>query len=131
MFKKLTVKSNHKSEMIQITSEIKELVIRSGVKNGLVTVFTPHTTAAVFLFENLDPNLCRDFLKTMGEIAPSDKKYAHVGENAHAHIKSAMMGASVTILIEDANLLLGKWQGLFFADFDGPREREIYIKIAG
>ena len=131
MLKKITLKTSHKSQMIQITAEISEQIIRSGVKDGTVTVFTPHTTAAVFMFENVDPNLCRDFLKTMGDIAPQDKKYAHIGENAHAHIKSALTGACITLIIEDAKPILGKWQGIFFADFDGPREREVYLKIVG
>jgi secondary thiamine-phosphate synthase enzyme len=114
---------------VQITDEIKEQVIVSGVKNGICVIYTPHTTASVFLFENIDPNLSRDILKTLSEQIPADKKYAHVGSNADAHIKSAFLGASISIIIEDAKPILGQWQGIYFADFDGPREREVYLKI--
>lgn len=129
MLKKLIYKTKHKSEMIQITDDIKELVIKSGIKDGVAVVFTPHTTASVLLFENNDPNLSRDFLKKMGEFAPAEAKYAHIGDNAHAHIKSGALGGSVSLIIEDANIILGRWQGVYLADFDGPREREVYLKI--
>ena len=131
MLKKLSYKTKHKSEMIQITNDIKELVIKSGIKDGVAVVFTPHTTASVFLFENNDPNLSRDFLKKMGELVPADAKYAHIGYNAAAHIKSGLNGASINPLIEDATVILGQWQGVYLADFDGPREREVYLKIIG
>jgi secondary thiamine-phosphate synthase enzyme len=123
------LKSKHRSEITEITKEISEAVIKSGVKDGLVFVFTPHTTAGVMLFENQDPNLQRDFLGKMGEIAPSDAKYAHLGSNADAHIKSAITGASLNLIVENAHVILGKWQGVFFVDFDGPRDREVILKI--
>jgi len=129
MLKKISINTKHKSELVQITNEIKEQIIKSGIKNGIAVVYTPHTTGSIFLFENLDPNLSRDFLKTLSEIAPADKKYAHVGTNADAHIKSAITGASVSLIIEDAKPILGQWQGIYFADFDGPRQRDVYIKI--
>ncbi len=131
MLKKLKYKTKHKSEMIQITNDIKELVIKSGIKDGIAVVFTPHTTASVLLFENNDPNLSRDFLKKMSEFAPAEAKYAHIGENAHAHLKSGALGCSLSLIIEDANIIMGKWQGVYLADFDGPREREVYLKIIG
>jgi secondary thiamine-phosphate synthase enzyme len=129
MLKKLSINTKHKSELIQITDEIKEEIIKSGIKNGIAVVYTPHTTGSIFLFENIDPNLGRDLLKTLSELIPADKKYAHVGTNAGAHIKSALAGASVTLIIEDAKPILGQWQGIYFADFDGPRQRDVYIKI--
>ena len=129
MLKKIRIKSKHKSELIQITNEIKEQIILYFIYNGISEIYTPHTTASVFLFENIDPNLNRDILKSLSESIPADKKYAHVGQNADAHIKSAIMGASVSLIVEDAKPILGQWQGVYFADFDGPREREIYIKI--
>ena len=129
MLKKLSFNTTYKSEMIQITSEIKELVITSGVKEGVAVVFTPHTTASVLLFENNDPNLSRDFLKKMAEFAPVEAKYAHIGDNAHAHIKSGALGGEVTLIIDDGAIILGQWQGVYLADFDGPRTREVYLKI--
>ena len=124
----VNLKTNHKSELIDITEIVKETVIKSGIKNGLCNVFTPHTTAGIILFENVDPNLKRDFLGHMHKLVPSDIEFAH-GSNAHAHLKSALTGSSVVIPIEDAKPLFGKWQGVFFCEFDGPRERKVYIKV--
>ncbi len=115
---------------MDISKEVKEEVIRSGVKDGVCVVFTPHTTASVFMFENQDPSLRRDLLNALNRVAPSDVEYLHKGQNAAAHLKSSRMGNSVSIPIENAKLLLGKWQGIFFGEFDGPRqERVVYIKV--
>lgn len=129
MIKKILIKTKHKSEAVEITKEIQEAIIESGVKDGIVVIYTPHTTAGVLLFENQDPNLLRDLLGKMGEIAPANAKYAHIGSNADAHLKSAITGASLSLIIENAVAIIGKWQGLFFIDFDGPREREVILKI--
>lgn len=123
--KKITVKTNHRTEVIDITREVRETIIQSGVKRGLCCISTPHTTASVILFENLDPNLRRDLLAWLHEMIPNNKKYAHIGANADAHLKSALMGSSLTIPIEDGAPLLGKWQGVFFCEFDGPRETRV------
>lgn len=126
----IKLKTKYKTEMIDITKKVKEAVIKSGVKNGLCSIFTPHTTGSVFFFENVDPNLQRDLLSELTKWAPPGKSYSHKGENAHAHLKSAMAGASVTIPVKDAQPLFGQWQGLFFAEFDGPREaREVFITV--
>jgi secondary thiamine-phosphate synthase enzyme len=115
--------------MIEITEIVKEAVIKSGIKDGICHVYTPHTTTSVMLFENVDPNLQRDFLAHMSRLVPKSDRYAH-GENADAHLKSALCGASVAIPFEEAKLLLGPWQGVFFCEFDGPRaERAVYIKV--
>ena len=128
--KKIKFPTSHKSQLMDITKEVEELVITSGVKDGICVVFTPHTTASVFLFENQDPALRRDLLNALNHIAPNDDEYFHKGGNAAAHLKSSRMGASVTIPLENAKLALGKWQGIFFAEFDGPRqEREVYVKV--
>jgi len=128
--KKLKFPTSHKTHMMDITKEIEELVITSGVKDGICIVFTPHTTCSVFLFENQDPALRRDLINALNRIAPSDGAYFHKGENADAHLKSSRMGTSITIPLENAKLTLGKWQGIFFAEFDGPRqEREVYVKV--
>jgi secondary thiamine-phosphate synthase enzyme len=128
--KKLKFPTSHKTQMMDITKEIEELVITSGVKDGLCTVFTPHTTSSVFLFENQDPALRRDLLNALNQVAPTDGAYFHKGENAAAHLKSSRMGNSVSIPLENAKLVLGKWQGIFFAEFDGPRqEREVFVKV--
>jgi len=122
--------TSHKTQLMDISNEVAEAVITSGVKDGVCVVFTPHTTASVFMFENQDQALRRDLLNSLNRIAPNDAHYLHVGENAAAHLKSSRMGNSVSIPVANAKLLLGKWQGIFFGEFDGPRqEREVIIKV--
>lgn len=123
----VTLQTNHKSEMIDITEIVKEAVIKSGIKNGLCNVFTPHTTAGIMLFENVDPNLTRDFLGHLHKLIPSNISFTHT--NAEAHIKSGITGSSVVIPVKDAKPLFGEWQGVFYCEFDGPRERKVYIKV--
>ncbi len=128
---KLTYNTKHKTQMIDITKDVKEAVIKSGVKDGAVLVFVPHSTCSVFVSEHIDPNLTRDLLAKMHDLVPSTGKYYHVGDNADAHIKAAIMGANTTLPIENASIIMGEWQGVFLTDFDGPRERDVYIKVLG
>lgn len=122
--------TSHKNQMIDITEEVKELVIKSGVKDGICVVYSPNTTTGVVLFEKIDPNLTRDFLGLLSKRVPEEGIYSHIGKNADAHIKSTLVGTSKSIIIESATLKVGEWQGVFFCEFDGPREeREIYIKV--
>ncbi len=115
--------------MIEITEIVKEEVIRSGVSNGSCIVYSPHTTTGILLFENVDPGLQRDFLAHMSRLVPKSERYAH-GENADAHLKSALTGNSVAIPVVDAKLMLGRWQGIYFCEYDGPREvREFFVKV--
>lgn len=128
--KTLKFPTSHKTQLMDISKEVSEAVITSGIKEGICVVFTPHTTGSVFLFENADPNLRRDMLAALTKIVPADEKYTHVGENAAAHLKSARMGASVSIPVHGGRPMFGKWQGVFFGEFDGPRqEREVIIKV--
>ncbi len=128
--KTLKFPTSHKTQLMDISAEVKEAVITSGVKEGICVVFTPHTTASVFLFENADQNLRRDLLSALSSVIPSDAKYSHVGSNAAAHLKSSRMGASVSIPVHDGRPMFGKWQGVFFGEFDGPRQaREVIIKV--
>jgi len=126
---KIQLKTAHTTQIINITREVKEAVITSGIKDGIVVVFTPHTTASVILFENIDQNLRRDYLKLLKTYV-SSQEYSHKGGNAAGHLKSAMTGASVTIPVLDGLPLFGEWQGAFFCEFDGPREaRDVIIKV--
>jgi len=128
--KTLKFPTSHKTQLMDISAEVREAVIMSGIKEGICVVFTPHTTGSVFLFENADQNLRRDLLAALSKVIPSDVQYAHVGSNAAAHLKSSRMGASVSIPVHDGRPLFGKWQGVFFGEFDGPRqEREVIIKV--
>ena len=128
--KTLTLTTKSKTEITDITREVKEAVIISGIKEGICLVFTPHTTAGVLISENVDPRLQRDLLGSLARIAPDNVRYAHGGGNAAAHIKSARTGVSVTIPVVEGRPLLGQWQGVLFAEFDGPREaRKVFIKV--
>ncbi|MGD9970929.1 MAG: secondary thiamine-phosphate synthase enzyme YjbQ [Sulfuricurvum sp.] len=122
--------TSHKTQLMDISEQVKEAVITSGIKEGICVVYTPHTTGSVFLFENADPNLRRDLLAALSKNIPNDEQYTHVGDNAAAHLKSSRMGASVTIPVHEGRPMFGKWQGVFFGEFDGPRqERQVIIKI--
>jgi len=128
--KTLKFPTSHKTQLMDITAEVKEAVIKSGVKEGICVVFTPHTTGSIFLFENADHNLRRDLLLALSRVIPSEQAYAHVGDNAAAHLKASRMGASVSIPVVDGRPIFGKWQGVFFGEFDGPRQvREVMVKV--
>jgi secondary thiamine-phosphate synthase enzyme len=123
------IETKYKSQMIDITEEIKDEVVKLGVTNGLCTVFSSHTTASILFFENHDPKLQRDFLSTLSRIAPVDALYASSDENASAHIKSALCGQRAVLPVVNGQLFLGKWQAIYFCEFDGPRDREFHIQV--
>jgi len=123
------IETKYKSQMIDITEEVKDEVVKLGVTNGLCTVFSSHTTASILFFENHDPKLQRDFLSTLSRIAPADALYASSDENASAHIKSALCGQRVVLPVVNGQLFLGKWQAIYFCEFDGPRDREFHIQV--
>lgn len=114
--------------MIDITYLVSEAVNESGIKDGLCLVFAPHTTAAVTINENADPDVQRDILASLSGLVPFPGNYRHKEGNADAHIKASLMGASQTIIIENGKLLVGTWQALFFCEFDGPRTRRVIVK---
>jgi secondary thiamine-phosphate synthase enzyme len=122
-------RTKYKTQMIDITEQVKEEVVRLGVTNGLCTIFCSHTTASILFFENQDPKLRRDFLASLSHIAPTDAVYASDDENASAHIKAALCGQRVVLPVVNGQLFLGKWQGIFFCEFDGPRDREYHIQV--
>jgi len=127
--KTIKLKTKYKSQMIDITSEVQEEVVRLGVTNGLCTVFSSHTTASIVFFENQDPKLRRDFLAALSRIAPLNANYESSDANADAHIKSSICGQRVVLPVVNGQLFLGKWQGIFFCEFDGPRDREYHIQV--
>ena len=127
--KQLTVKTGVRSDMIDITGMIRTVVRESNIQNGFCHVFVPHTTAAVTINENADPDVPRDMLMALDKAIPWRDQYRHQEGNAAAHVKSSLVGASVVVLIEDGNLILGTWQSVFFCEFDGPRTREVLVKV--
>ncbi len=126
---KFEVATRNRVEFADITGKIENCVSESGVRDGLCVVFTSHTTAAILINENADPSLHKDFDNFLKRLAPRDEKYFHNDGNCDAHLKSAVIGPSKTLLIEDGRLALGTWQGIFLCEFDGPRRRQILVKI--
>ena len=124
-----SIRTPQSTAMVDISSKVQEAVSKSQVKNGLCLVFIPHTTAAVTINENADPDVVRDFLMEINKVIPFNDGYLHMEGNSAAHIKASLMGFSETIIIEDSRLLLGTWQGIYFCEFDGPRRRRVLVKV--
>lgn len=127
--KRIEVKTKRQQEMIDITSKVMHVIKDSGVSSGSCIIFVPHTTAGITINENADPDVQRDILAALEKIVPTDGKYYHVEGNAHAHVKSSIMGCQTAILIESGRLVLGTWQGIFLCEFDGPRTRTVLVKV--
>ena len=125
----LSVKSQKRTELIDITSDINNLIRKSGIDQGLCMVFVPHTTAAVTINESADPSVKSDILTVLNQIIPWEANYRHLEGNSPAHIKSTLVGSSELIAIENRRLVLGTWQGIFFCEFDGPRNRKLHVRI--
>ncbi|MCL5808496.1 MAG: secondary thiamine-phosphate synthase enzyme YjbQ [Deltaproteobacteria bacterium] len=126
----LTIRTQSRCEMIDITERIAEKVRESGIREGLCRVFIPHTTAAVTINENADPDVPLDILAALDRTVPLSGHYRHTEGNSAAHIKASLFGASQTVFIEDGRLVLGTWQSLFFCEFDGPRTRKVLVGLA-
>ena len=125
----VTFSTKRKYESVDITDKVKKCVPKN-LKEGMCLVYTPHATAAIIVNENWDPNVCDDILEALGKMVPEGVwKHDKVGANGAAHIKSAILGPSETVLIKDGKLLLGRWQNIMLCDFDGPRDRAVFVKI--
>lgn len=131
MLERLRVTSRRHDEWIDITQRVRELVARAPSADGVVTVFVPHTTAGVTLQENADPPLKRDITAALERSFPWEGGYGHCEDNAAAHMKAMVTGCSLQIPFAGRELLLGTWQGIYFCEFDGPREREVVVKLSG
>jgi len=125
----INVLSKKRIELIDITSHVQNIVKRSGVKEGVCYVYVPHTTAAVTINENADPSVINDIQNYLNKLVPFDGPYSHAEGNSDAHIKTSLVGCSKIIVVTNGNLLLGTWQGIFFCEFDGPRNRKVHIKV--
>ena len=125
----LNISTNKREELIDITSQIKELVSKKSWKNGVLYIYTPHTTAGITINESADPSVAYDIIDTLKKLIPLSSHYRHIEGNSDAHIKSSVIGCSVNCFVEGGNLVLGTWQGIFFAEFDGPRKRKVYVKF--
>jgi len=127
--KKFTVATRSRSDMIDITGEVTLALRESGVQDGICHVFVPHTTAAVTINENADPDVPRDILMEMDKVIPIRDGYLHSEGNSAAHIKASLIGSSEAVFVEKGRLLLGTWQSIFFCEFDGPRTRSVIVRV--
>lgn len=127
--KEITVRTNSQVEMIDITMSIQAAIKDKNVQSGYCIVFTPHTTAAITINENADPDVPRDIINALERAVPQNASYRHREGNSPAHVKSSLVGASEIVLIENGHLVLGTWQSVFFCEFDGPRTRKVLVKV--
>ncbi len=123
------VRTRAKEEIVDVTGEVRKIADDSGVREGLCVVFVPHTTAGVTINENADPDVKSDLLAALRSAVPEDLPYAHAEGNSPAHVKSSLVGSSITAVISEGRLRLGTWQGICFCEFDGPRTRKVWVKI--
>ncbi len=126
-----TVTTHKQAEMINITVQVQAAVRLAGILKGICTVFVPHTTAGVTINENADPDVIRDILKEMNTVIPLSDGYAHSEGNSAAHIKASLFNSSCTVIVEGGSLQLGTWQSIFFCEFDGPRNRSVWVQVLG
>jgi secondary thiamine-phosphate synthase enzyme len=127
-----SISTKQRNQMIDITAQVRSFVSQSGITNGDVIVYCPHTTAAITINENADPSVPHDILLTLEELLPHHRPgYRHSEGNSDAHCKSSLLGCSEQILIKDRSLDIGTWQGIFFCEFDGPRSRKVMLQIRG
>ncbi|MCD7035774.1 secondary thiamine-phosphate synthase enzyme YjbQ [Metabacillus sp. GX 13764] len=130
MLKKHTLRTSKHSEFIEVTKTVRQEVKNAGIKEGTVTVYCPHTTAGITINENADPDVKKDMIRRFEEVYPWEHpEDRHAEGNTAAHLKASTVGPSQTIIVAEGNLLLGTWQGIYFCEFDGPRERTYYIKL--
>lgn len=125
----LHVQSQTRDDLIDITPQVLDCVRKSGVDKGICVVFAPHTTAGLTVNENWDPSVKADTLAALDRLIPWRANYRHVEGNAAAHVKSCLVGTSATLLVEAGTLMLGEWQGIFLAEFDGPRHRRVLVRV--
>lgn len=125
----ITIQTSKRCEFVNITAHVTGYVRDYGVQNAAVVVFVPHTTAGVTINENADPDVTTDLLQILETLVPTSSSYQHSEGNSDAHAKASLMGSSVTVLVDDGRVQLGTWQGIYFAEFDGPRTRKVYMQI--
>ena len=125
----LKVISKKRNEMIDITTDVQKLIEKENIQNGYVIVYIPHTTAGITINEGADSDVQKDIIETLNRLVPESGNYLHSEGNSDAHIKASILGSSITVLIENNELVLGTWQHIFFYEADGPRSRKVYLEI--
>jgi len=126
-----SVRTGGQTDWVNITNNVQKIVASSGVSEGICVVFIPHTTAAVTINENADPDVPRDVNFALNKISPDHREFHHMEGNSAAHTKTSLVGPSITIIVTDGKLLLGTWQGIWFNEYDGPRERKVQVRVMG
>lgn len=129
MIRDIAIKTPQRECFVDVTAQLAQAVRDSGVDEGLLTAFVPHTTAGITINENADPDVCTDMLGYLAKLVPAQAGFRHAEGNSDAHIKASLIGSSVQILVQNGRLLLGTWQGVYFAEFDGPRNRRLLIHL--
>ena len=129
MIFEIPLRTNSRTEFINITSQVHDAVVKSGVREGVCLVYAPHTTAGLTINENADPDVTEDIASSLEKLAPWKAGYEHMEGNSAAHIKSSILGVSKQIIVNGGRLVLGTWQGIFFVEFDGPRTRKVFVKV--
>lgn len=128
MIESIEVKTNQYIEFVDITTAVRDFIRRSGIDEGICVVYTPHTTAGVTINENADPDVTADITNFLKKSYPKESYFSHMEGNTPSHIMSSLFGASETLIIQNGSLLLGRWQGIYFCEFDGPRTRKVILK---
>lgn len=129
MTHELSIKTTQQVQLLDISDKIRQLLDTAEIKEGQILLFTPHTTAAVTINENADPDVVTDMINGLNQLIPLQNNYRHREGNSAAHIKSSLIGASEQIIIRNGRLWLGTWQGIYFCEFDGPRNRKLFVKL--
>lgn len=130
-FEEFRIKTQKREELINITNEVNKILNSTGIKEGVCRIFVPHTTAGITINENADPAVMRDIIAFLSKLIPQSSSFSHIEGNSDAHIKSSLTGPSLDIIIHNGNLILGTWQGLMFAEYDGPRNRRVCVQVQG
>ncbi len=131
MFKTITVQTEKRSQMLDITSAVRDAARESGVREGVITLFVPHTSAGVTINENSGPGGQRDIIQKLNAVFPQDDDYRHSEGNSDAHVKTSLVGPSLQVIIHEGQPVLGTWQGIYFCEFDGPRTRKCHFQVLG
>jgi len=126
------VHTRRRNEFVEITDRVRQFIQQSGVRDGACIVYCPHTTAAITINENADPDVVHDMLLWLGRTIPQHQPDFRHGEgNSDSHLKASLVGSSVTVIIDDGQAVLGRWQGIYFCEFDGPRTRHVHVQVIG
>ena len=126
---KINVKTIKRIELVDITRSVQDVVAKKKIANGVCFLFVPHTTAGITINENADPSVKKDFIDSLNRLSPEGAKYSHLEGNSDAHVKSTLVGQTLNIFVENGKLVFGSWRGIYFCEGDGPRTREVWVKI--